>query len=117
MPKTFIDTFIEHRNGGAAIDMQKRLEEVIKGVCETGLAGKLTLTLTVKPASKSRGGDVDAVTFADTIKAAVPSLASKESVFFVSPDMNLTRENPMQMNIGDLKDLDRLPKPEPKELK
>jgi hypothetical protein len=44
MPKTFIDTFIEHRNGGAAIDMQKRLEEVIKGVCETGLVGKLTLT-------------------------------------------------------------------------
>lgn len=117
MAKTFIDTFIEHRNGGAAIDMQKRLEEVVKGVCETGQAGKLTLTLTVKPASKSRGGDVDAVTYADNIKAVVPSLASKETVFFVSPDMNLTRENPMQMNIGDLKDLDQAPRPAPKELK
>jgi hypothetical protein len=112
----FLETFIEVRNGGAAIEMQESLEKVIQAMRDTGKAGKVTLTLSVKPAMK--GGDVDMVFLQDTIKADAPKPNKKETVFFVSPDNQLSRQDTRQLNMLDgMKDLDMAPKAAPKEVK
>lgn len=112
----FIDTFIEMRNGGAAIEMQESLEKVIQAVRDTGKTGKITLALTVKPATK--GDDVDMVFLQDTIKAECPKPNKKETVFFVGPDNSLSRQDQRQLSMLDgLKDVNAAPKPAPREVK
>ena len=116
MSKTFIDTFVELRNGGAAIEMQEKLEQTIQGVRNTGKDGKLTLTLSIKPASK--GGDVDMVFLADAIRAEVPQPNKKDTVFFVGVDNSLSRNDQRQMSMLDgIKDLEQEQRPAPKEVR
>jgi hypothetical protein len=112
----FIDTFIEMRNGAAAIEMQTQLEKLIGAVRATRKAGKLTLTLAVKPATK--GDDVDMVFVQDTIKADCPQPNKKETVFFVNPENQLSRQDQRQMNMLDgMKEIDFSPKGTPKEVR
>jgi hypothetical protein len=118
MPETrgFFESLIEHRNGGCAIDMQLAVEEVVKAVRETGKGGKVVLTLGIKPATK--GGEVDTVLMTDNIKVDAPKLQKKETVFFVSPDNGLSRQDQRQISMLEgLKDLDAGPKAAPKEVR
>lgn len=95
----FLDTLIEMRNGGVAIECEKALEEVSQGVRKTGKTGKLTLVLTVRAANK--GSDVDAVFLADSVRADVPQLTKKETLFFVNEQGQLNRTDGRQMNMLD----------------
>jgi hypothetical protein len=113
----FFESLIEHRNGGCAIDMQQAVEEVVKGVRETGKGGKVVLTLAIKPATKG-AGEVDTVLMSDSIKVDVPKLAKKETVFFVNEDNGLSRQDQRQMHMLEgIKDLDVGPRPAPKEVR
>lgn len=87
----FIDNLIALRNGGAAIEMEKSLEEVVKAVRATGKNGKLTLVLTVKPADK--GPDVETVFIQDVIKIDAPKPDKKLTLFFASENNQLSRND------------------------
>lgn len=111
----FMDMFIEMRNGGAAIEMQKALEDVGAGVRKTGKPGKVTLTLTITPAEK--GSEIDTVFLADTITTVIPKPDKKRTLFFINDDNQLTRHDTRQMNMLDgLKEIDVTARPAPKEL-
>lgn len=112
----FIETFIEIRNGGAAIEMEENLSKVIDAVKQTGKAGKLTLVLSIKPAQK--GDDVEMVFLQDTIKADCPKPNRKDTMFFIGEDNTLSRRDQRQLNMLDgLKDVNTVQPIAPKEVK
>lgn len=112
----FIDTLIEMRNGGVAIELEESLEQVIEAVRKTGKSGKLTLSLSVKPATKS--DDIDMVFLTDAIKADCPKPDKKQTVFFVAENNQLSRKDNRQMNMLDgIKDIDVAPQGTPREVK
>ena len=95
----FIDTFIAMRNGGAAIECEQALEQVVEAVRKTGKQGKLTLTILVKPADK--GPDIDTIFLQDQVKADAPKPDKKLTLFFADPKNQLSRNDTRQFNMLD----------------
>lgn len=85
------------RNGGVAIECEKALEEVVQGVRKTGKSGKLTLVLTVRAADK--GPEVETVFLGDAVKAEVPQMDKKQTLFFATDKGQLTKQDPRQMDM------------------
>jgi hypothetical protein len=112
----FMETFIEVRNGGAAIEMEEGLSKVIEAVQQTGKAGKLTLVLSIKPAQKGYG--VEMVFLQDTIKVDCPKPNKKDTMFFIGENNTLSRRDQRQLNMLDgLKDVNTVQPGAPKEIK
>jgi hypothetical protein len=95
----FIDTLIDLRNGGAAIELEAGLEQVVEAVRKTGKSGKLTLVLSVKPADK--GPDIDTVFLQDVIKVDAPKPDKKLTLFFANALNQLSRRDNRQFNMLD----------------
>ncbi len=103
MSKTFIETLREIRQGQSVEDLTVHLVSLVMAVRETGRAGKLTYTLTVKPASK---GNVDTLLLEDQITTKEPKLERGATVFFASPDNVLSRQDPRQPELSGLRVVD-----------
>jgi hypothetical protein len=111
----FIENLIEMRNGGVVIEMEKSIEDVVAAVRATGKAGKVTLQISVKPASK---GDVDTLFLQDTIKVDAPKPDKKLTLFFANEENQLSRHDTRQMNMLDgVRDISLTVEGEPKEVK
>lgn len=93
----FLDTFVETRNGGLAIDCEKALEAVVQGVRKTGKTGTFKLELKVVPTGK--GLDVDTIFIKDTIKAEVPEMDKKLSLFYADDKGQLSKRDPRQSDM------------------
>lgn len=91
------DTLRQLRHGVFLDEASEALANVVKGVQETGKAGKLTIEINVKKAT--RGG---AMILLDKIKATVPQDAPAETMLFATPEGNLQADDPNQRKL-DLK--------------
>lgn len=89
-----MDFLREHRNGVTHDDLSDALQDVVAGVLEEGKAGKLTLTISIKPLGKSDGLEVSA-----DVKSAPPKPTPGVSIFFASPENNLVRQDPRQQTM------------------
>lgn len=85
----------EHRNGVLHDELSDALQELVAAVATEGKGGKLTITISVKPANAGNG----ALTVTDEIKLAPPKETKSGSIFFVSPENNLIREDPRQTRL------------------
>ena len=92
-----IDTLIGLRGGGAAIEMENGLADVIKAVRATGKKGKITLTLDVLPADKAT--PVETVFVRDRVKVEEPKAEKKLSLFFTTEEGQLTTNDTRQMDL------------------
>lgn len=92
----FLNILMEMRSGKVATDVNLKFNEVLKAVLETGGKGELTIKLFVKPSKMGMGGAVIEVETEHECKLKKPELAVGRSFFFVTPDGNLTREDPDQ---------------------
>jgi hypothetical protein len=92
----------EHRNGVLHDELSDKLQELVAGVAEEGKAGKLTLTITIKPANAGEG----AFAVSDEIKITPPKETKSGSIFFVSPENNLIRDDPRQRTL-DLREVNQ----------
>jgi len=80
-------------HGGLFLDQaSSMLAETVKGVEETGKAGKLTITLDVKKA----GG---AIAIRAKVTDKVPELPPDEDLFWATVEGNLSIENPNQRKL------------------
>jgi hypothetical protein len=79
----------DQRSGLTHSELSDALNELIEAVGETGKAGKLTFTVSIKP----EGG---MVVVRDEIEVKLPKPDRDPSLFFVDEDNNLTRDNPFQ---------------------
>lgn len=79
--------------GGLFIDQCSDLmARIVKGVDETGKAGKLTITLDVK---KTAG----AISVLAKATDKVPEAAADADLFYATPEGNLSRSNPKQREL------------------
>lgn len=87
---------MDMRSGAVASDISSKFDEVVKAVLDTGGKGELTIKLFVKPSKMGMGGCVIEVEAEHECKLKKPELAIGRSVFFVTKDGKLTREDPNQ---------------------
>jgi hypothetical protein len=109
--KAFAVFLQELRDGRAHAEMTAKLEELLNAVRETGKGGSITFKLKIKPSG--RGADVDKVTVADDITASLPELEHGDDMFYLTEDLDLSRNHPRQRSL----ELREPPSTQPTELK
>ena len=93
--RLFTDFLRDIRAGFVVTQATEALAEVVAAVRETGKAGKLVITLTLKPEADSRQTNV----LCD-VKTTVPRRSITPSIFFASDDGELLRSDPDQRDMG-----------------
>lgn len=94
--RPFYDFLREHRNGKAHDELSDALQECVASVVEEGRTAKLTFTVTVKKSGAGEGAFI----VMDEIKTSLPKPDKGGSIFFVTPDNNLIREDPRQRSLA-----------------
>ena len=98
--RPFTDTLNALRFGTLTDDLTKALNELTQKVAETHKSGELTLKLSLKP---GKGGQIEVF---DDIKVKAPKEERGSSIMFATPEGNLMREDPRQMQIEGLRTVD-----------
>lgn len=83
-----------HKGGFSLTELSVALKNVTASVQETGKAGTVTLTLSIKPASR---GAVGTLVLETKVKAKCPEAEAPASIFYADDDFNLVREDPKQI--------------------
>ena len=99
-----LDVLGDLRDGQTLTEMHDKLLEIVGAVRDTGKAGSLQLTLKVKPASKGRD-EIKVLMIEDTLKATIPQHDRAASIFYTNHENELQREDPRQVQMFGLKDL------------
>jgi len=94
-----MDFLREHRNGATHDDLSDKLQELVAAVTEENKGGTLTLTISMKPMGKNDGLEIAA-----DVRIKPPKQAAGVSIFFVTPESNLVRQDPRQQTM-ELRDL------------
>lgn len=92
----FLQVLMDMRSGSVAQDINSKFNELVSAVLETGAKGELTVKLLVKPSKFAMGGAVVEIETEHEVKSKVPELKVGKSVFFITKDGRLTREDPAQ---------------------
>ncbi len=90
--RLFTDVIGDLESGRVAEDLTAALHEVVMAVQATGRAGKLTLTLSIRP-----NGD-DSVFITPSVKPAAPEPARAVTTFYLTAG-GITRRDPRQGEI------------------
>lgn len=99
MNERITTTIAEIRRGALNQEAAEEMAKVIQAVRETGKAGKLTITIDVKPLANHEG----AVTVRGKATGTLPRVDSKDEVFFTTDGGELTRNHPKQDELPGLK--------------
>lgn len=91
-----IQTLIEMRNGEVAMDCNRKFNELLAAVFGTASKGKITITVQVAPSKLAMGGAVVEVETTHECTIKKPEMAIGRSLFFVTQDGTLTRDDPAQ---------------------
>ncbi|MEU6340206.1 hypothetical protein ABZ883_04555 [Streptomyces sp. NPDC046977] len=100
--RPFSDVLREMSGGQTHAEMSRRLHDLIEAVQVTGRGGKIAISFEVKPISGADG----TVTITDTITAKVPQAARPKTIFFVGHDGNLSRTDPKQLPLVELREVE-----------
>lgn len=93
--RPFMDFLREQRNGLLHQELTEQLHALVSAVSDLQQAGELKLSIKVKPAGQ---GDGSVVIVIDEVTAKIPKEIKSSSIFFITPDKNLSRNS----NQGDL---------------
>lgn len=92
--RPFTDLFREHRHGSTLDEASDMLQALVAAVVDEGKAGKMTIAIGVKPMGKGDGYEVSM-----ELKSVPPKATPGTSIFFVTPDNNLVRQDPRQQSM------------------
>jgi hypothetical protein len=95
--RPILETLGQIRRGSMLDECAEKLQEVVAHVARYGKPAKLTISLTVKPASK---GATRTVVVEDSVEAKLPKVDVEPTVFFPTVDGHLSRTDPSQMELG-----------------
>ena len=95
MTRPITDT-LRHIGGGVFVDTASsaKLQELVSAVDETGKAGRIDLTISVKKAT--RGG---AMILTGKVKLTKPAEPALEAMLFATPEGNLVADDPHQKKL------------------
>lgn len=95
MKRPFTEILKDLRFGELSEQLNEEINKVVLAVENTGKVGELILTLKLKPSSSG------AIEVIDSVKSKVPELQKDSSLFFVTTEGNLVRNNPRQMELQE----------------
>ena len=101
--RAFAQFLAEQRNGLTHTELSDALNKLVEAVEEAGRPGELVLRIKIKPAGKVAAGTV---IVEDEIKVKQPQGERSASIFFVTPENNLSRKDPHQEDLP-LKDINQ----------
>jgi hypothetical protein len=93
-----ISTLIVMSRGNFVIDAGRELFELTEAIKDTGKKGKLVITLEVTP-SGLRKGVVNQCEIRPDVTIQKPKPDQGKSIFFITDDNHLVREDPAQMEM------------------
>jgi hypothetical protein len=99
--RPFADWLQEQARGQAHQELTEALWDLVQAVQATGKPGTITLTVTVEPMRKT-GGQV--IVTRHKVKTAPPEPDREPSVSWVDRNGNLTRDNPNQPDLFELRE-------------
>ena len=97
-----LQVILDMRSGQVAQDCNNKFNDVLSAVLDTGGKGELTIKILVEPSKFGMGRAVLEVQATHECKTKKPELAIGKSLFFVTRDGALTREDPEQTAMFDL---------------
>jgi hypothetical protein len=97
-PQSFASFLCQHNRGRSEKELSEKLTDLVAAVEDTGRAGSITYTLTIKPEPKAE----HAMLVTDQIKVKTPEYDRPVSIFFADPDHNLVRTDPSQLTFESL---------------
>lgn len=97
--RPFADTLTAIRFGSLAEDLSTALNQLTTACVETGRKGDLTLKLTLRP---GKAGQLEIL---DDIKVKLPPAERGTTLMFATPEGNLTREDPRQMQLAGIREV------------
>lgn len=100
MTKPFTDTLAQLKYGHLNDELATELQELVKICGDTGKAGKLTLTITLKP---GKGGQMEVF---DDIAVKAPKAERSSTLMFASVENALQREDPRQTSLDGMRVVD-----------
>lgn len=109
---SYLEVMKELRNGLSLLELSTKLDQLVSAVKETGKGGSITLTLKLKPIGDL--SDLRQVMVDEEIKVKKPEKGRAPSMFFVSHENVMSREDERQPSLPGLRVLDM---PNPGELK
>lgn len=98
--------FLQDLNDGSThAGLTGDLAELLQAVKANGRAGSMTLKIKIAPAS--RGGDVDKITISADRKLELPKPEQPQDFFWLTDDAEPTRQHPRQhaLDLRDAQDL------------
>lgn len=94
-PQDFAVTLYALNKGAVHTQLSKLMRELTDAVTSVKKAGKLQLTIGMKP----HPGDDGAVFITADVKASMPKYDPKPSIFFVNSDSELVRDDPNKQQL------------------
>lgn len=91
--KPFDETLKDIEFGHLSRELAEIQQEVVKAVSETNKAGEITIKLTFKPEGSGQ------LTIKADVKKKIPQLPRGTSLFFMTPEGNIQREDPRQQKL------------------
>lgn len=107
MSTVFMDTLKEIRGGAIVGELGAELQQLVSEVRATGKAGRIVLTLDVKPVKK--GGE-HTMLIEDDIKVKPPKYEREGTILYATDANELSRKDPRQPELTGLRDV-RKPAP------
>lgn len=98
--RPFVDTLRDLECGVFLESLGSEQHELIQAIQKTNKGGKLVIELDYKPEGNGQ------MTIAAAVKSKVPQMPRGKSLFFVTPEANLTRTDPRQQEIPGLRSVD-----------
>lgn len=96
--QSFAAFLCQHARGRSERELSDRLRELVEAVEETGKAGSISYTVTIKP----QGNADHAVLVSDQVKTKLPELDRPASIFFADERYRLVRSDPRQLSFESL---------------
>lgn len=100
-PRPFTDTLVALRYGQTHDELTDALNELVNRCTNTNKAGKLVLTLSLKP---GKGGQLE---ITDDMKLTLPKEDRASTIMFATPEHNLQREDPRQRPLEGIRSVDQ----------
>jgi len=95
--KPFTDVLAQLRYGKTVAELTEALAELVQGCAQTGKGGSLTLTIKIAP---GKSGQVE---ISDTVSSKLPAFERATSLFFITPEGNLSRNDPRQAELPGIR--------------
>lgn len=96
-PNSFASFLVQTNKGRTEREASEQFQRLIEAVRETGKAGTFTLRIDVKPQANTEG----VVTVTERVAVKAPQLERPGSIFFITANAGLSRNDPNQRSIFD----------------